>query len=156
MSLLQKIISLVLYAGHAAKKVHSEYIIYNQPYLNIHDYASRLSSDFRNHLTVSYTSLLRLVDKVGENYDAEVHNWQDVIVRRLESSSQIEVIMKFQKVSFLHAEVECNPTLFGYEDDAADQLSVSSCDSDTSHPQYSPVTSDSESISESSQSLRVK
>lgn len=42
------------------------------------------------NLTMSHPSLVRLIDKVGEDYDAKVKGWRDAIVANL-ASSQTEV-----------------------------------------------------------------
>ena len=46
------------------------------------------------HLTVSYSSLIRLLERAGKNFDEEVLKWKDGIVSTLDTSNEI-VSFKF-------------------------------------------------------------
>ena len=89
MNLLQKIISLILYAGHASKKVITSnvtsalfwcvtfvlYLFYDQVYTRLH----------KLNLAMSYPSAIQLVDKVGSDHDAIVKEWRDTLLASIHS-----------------------------------------------------------------------
>lgn len=80
MSLLQKVISLVLYSGHTSNQVIYECIIYL--YRNILlTYTHVLGVQRLQKLY----QLLRLVDKLGAHHDAQVVEWCDALKRTLGS-----------------------------------------------------------------------
>ena len=82
MSLLQKIISLVLYAGHASKQVCNslKYMsIHNGCMLQVYEHLQKLN------LSMSHLQLLRLVDKLGMDHDARVLNWRDSLISKIKN-----------------------------------------------------------------------
>ena len=52
-------------------------------------------------MTMSHPSVVRLVDKVGEDYDAKVKGWRDAIVTKL-ASSQTEVKPNVGCIEYKH------------------------------------------------------
>jgi len=77
MNFLQSIISLILYAGHASKKViHVLRVLYNYQtvcfdmylcvFLQVYTRLQKLN------LAMSHSSVIRLVEKIGTNHDAAV------------------------------------------------------------------------------------
>lgn len=107
---------------------------------------------------MSHPSLVRLIDKVGEDYDAKVKGWRDAIVANL-ASSQTEV-NKLMGLCVYHervpdAMIVClQPGIQGLRlnlPNEDDQLSSSSdesysSDSDISWKDFSPNTSEDEYI----------
>ena len=94
MSLLQKIISLVLYAGHASKRVRYlllHAVMYNSFYfviiygIQVHERLHKLN------LTTSHSTLLSVVDKMGANHDARVLEWRDSLVTKLKTTNPAQV-----------------------------------------------------------------
>ena len=87
MNLLQKIISLILYAGHASKKVISSNVtinfilVYYLCTMLVHDHA-RLH---KLNLAMSYPSAIQLVDKVGSDHDAIVKEWRGTLLASINS-----------------------------------------------------------------------
>lgn len=77
MSLIAKIFSLILYAGHSSKEVLL--FTHNYYWLLIHILFSQLFQTFtrlqRLNVSVSYPSLIRLLDKVGATYDEKTKKW---------------------------------------------------------------------------------
>lgn len=43
----------------------------------------------RLNLTVSHSSVIRLLESVGEKFDAQVKEWRDVLVSTLDSRNQV-------------------------------------------------------------------
>ncbi len=43
------------------------------------------------NITMSYSSVLSLVDKVGADHDVKVHEWRDVLVHKLSDTPVAEV-----------------------------------------------------------------
>jgi len=86
-SLLQKIISLVLYAGHASLLLHTTLInlLIMLIVVQVHE---RLC---RQNLTTSYSYLLSVVDKMGVNHDARVLEWWDALVTKVKSTNLAQV-----------------------------------------------------------------
>ena len=85
-NLLQKIITLILYAGHCSKQVccSSYSYVYTYTVTNI------IIVGIPAFTTIEYySSLLRLLDKIGENHDAKVKCWRDAIVERLKTQAQV-------------------------------------------------------------------
>ena len=89
MSLISKILSLILYAGHSSKEVGSVTIIVcTLLYIPIGPISilqtfNRLQ---QLNLTTSYRSLIRLLDKVGAKYDEKTKQWRDDLIASLKSS----------------------------------------------------------------------
>ena len=87
MNLVQKIISLLLYAAGTSKQVNDVFhycILIDKHYLITPQVYQRLS---RLNITVSYSTVIRLLDTVGKDYDAEVKIWRDNITPLLDSTN---------------------------------------------------------------------
>lgn len=88
-SLISKILSLILYAGHSSKEVGSVTIIVCT-FLYIPIGPISILQTFnrlqRLNLTMSYRSLIRLLDKVGAKYDEKTKQWRDDLIASLKSS----------------------------------------------------------------------
>ena len=88
LNLLQKIISLVLYSGHSSKQVSFLLTGNSAPIIIVFVLVQVYHRLQPLNITVSYSSLLRLLKKVGENHDALVNTWKVAIV---ESMKNLEV-----------------------------------------------------------------
>lgn len=93
MSLLQKIVSLILQAGRSSKQV---LILTHNMCKSMLELTS--TSDFqvfsRLHklgLCTTQQTTLNTIDKLGENFDARVKDWQSKLLHRTTSSSHIQV-----------------------------------------------------------------
>ncbi|XP_064384807.1 uncharacterized protein LOC135333715 isoform X2 [Halichondria panicea] len=116
MNLVQRSNALVLYAGHSSKQVYQ-----------------RLQ---RLNVTVSHSSVIRMLDKVGEGFDAQVKEWRDRLVSTLDSGNEIQI----QRAPWITCENDDidRPTASTSDDSDTDS------DSDSSWKNYSPITSGSE------------
>ncbi|KAL5489195.1 hypothetical protein EMCRGX_G018261 [Ephydatia muelleri] len=115
MNLVQKINSLLLYAAHTSKQVYQRFKQLN--------------------LTVSYSSLIRLLENSGKDFDVEVREWRNRIVSTLNSSNEITM----QKAPWFSSE---DSDVQSSSDTDTD--SDGGADSDSTWRSYSPVTSDDE------------
>ncbi len=50
------------------------------------------------NITVSYSSLLRLLDKIGENHDARVKSWKHAIVDQMKNSEVKKYLQSYQLI----------------------------------------------------------
>ena len=84
----QKIVSLILYGGHASKQVHNLGPIY-QGTSPVHKNVYTILQIFvrlHNHgITMSYTGTLHLIGQLGENHDAKVHEWRESLLEHLQN-----------------------------------------------------------------------
>ena len=84
MNLVAKILSLIMYAGHSSKEVSH---LYNK--LPLHDpqlFMQTFSRLGRLNLTVSHTSLIRLLDRIGATFDEKTRMWREELLDLLMSS----------------------------------------------------------------------
>lgn len=107
MNLVQRINSLILYAGHSSKKVCSFlsevwWGILGQQYFNasnnlfpqVHQRLQKLN------VCVSHSSVIRLLDKVGSGFDAKVIKWRDDITATLDSTNEIVSCAFIRKLNY--------------------------------------------------------
>ena len=99
MNLLQSI-----YTGHASKKViHVLRVLYNYQsvcfdiylcvFLQVYTRLQKLN------LAMSHSSVVRLVENIGTNYDAAVKEWRDTLLASIHSRNHAEVIHLIQCVA---------------------------------------------------------
>ena len=84
MNLVAKILSLIMYAGHSSKEVSH---LHNK--LPLHDpqlFMQTFSCLGRLNLTVSHTSLIRLLDRIGATFDEKTRMWREELLDLLMSS----------------------------------------------------------------------
>ncbi|KAL5484392.1 hypothetical protein EMCRGX_G020883 [Ephydatia muelleri] len=79
MSLLQKIVAIILYSGHCSKMVFNR----------LH----------RLGLTVSHSTVIRLLDQVGNLFDRDVKQWRDSFLPELELKKTLSEIRQHSKTS---------------------------------------------------------
>ena len=100
-------------------------------------------------MTVSHSSLVCLLEKVGRNFDEEVLKWKNDIASTLDTSDEIVSVVKFLREikNFFLQESQVSPWCIAQEttDELSDDESLDSgSESDVSWQSMSPVTSDYE------------
>ena len=81
MNLLQRIISLILFCGHASKRVSNA--IENKVYIIDHSCTNCYTQWQKLCLCLSHKATTACVDRFGKNFDAAVLQWKDNITRRM-------------------------------------------------------------------------
>lgn len=105
MNLLQSIISLILYAGHASEMViHVLQVLYNYQSVCFDIYLCAFLQVYTRlqklNLAMSHSSVIRLVEKIGTNHDAAVKEWRDTLLASIHSRNpDAEVIHLIQCVA---------------------------------------------------------
>ena len=93
-SLLQKIVSLVLYAGHASKQVcmKEKMMLYHVScFLQVYERLQKLN------FSMSHSQLLRLGDKLGVDHDGRVLKWCDSLSAKMKTSPPTQVHACYKK-----------------------------------------------------------
>ncbi len=102
LNLLQKIISLVLYSGHSSKQVSFLLTGNSAPIIIVFVLVQVYHRLQPLNITVSYSSLLRLLKKVGENHDALVNTWKVAIVESMKNLEVCSYNHRITKVNLSH------------------------------------------------------
>ena len=93
-SLLQRLVSLVLYSGHVSKSVSfssSDHIIAS--HLHIHSILFQVYQRLQKlQLCLSHKQTLKVIDKMGEGFDAKVWKWKKEVEETMNIDSSQQVI----------------------------------------------------------------
>lgn len=81
MCLIQRIVSIILYAGNADKQVMYMSCKYN--FLHFHfQVFNRLQ---KLNICMSHQTTIKLVDMLGSDFDSKVHQWRDSLISALDN-----------------------------------------------------------------------
>jgi hypothetical protein len=82
MSLIQRVISILLYAGHASKQVYTQL----------------------NHLGIcmSYEQSMRLLDSLGKDHDEEIYKWSRQLENTIVTDSEVSSTYIRTYVMYMH------------------------------------------------------
>ena len=92
MNLTAKVLSMILYAGHSSKEVCVVCALCLCIFLFILQTFNRLQ---KLNLTVSYPTLIRVLDKFGETFDESTRKWRDELQKLLATSGSVVSTIMF-------------------------------------------------------------
>lgn len=88
MSLVQRIISLILYAGHSGKQVN---LLYSYPGYRVIATLQVFQRLQRLNLCMSHQLTSKLITTIGRGFDAKVYQWKHALLSEVEATTDSDV-----------------------------------------------------------------